>query len=183
MHLIAPGIRVPAVVELASGVPALDLPDVHGAQRGDVRALLEWVKLQAPADVAVRLEFDEVAETYFVRALHVESADDSGEIDSVFLRALRMGEIKSRAAMAAVTIADENYDPRVHPLTDAERRAGPRGRSLWMAAVVYKVAQICDAAPLAHVAAELDLQPRTATNWVKKAREAGLFYEMAPRVE
>jgi hypothetical protein len=142
--------------------------------------------------VELDLEYSELLGYYVVRSLTIASdepevsgANGSREINGVLLRQLPVQEFIRTAGQLGAMLPSGYYHPdrivdREPELLEEARRRGPSERLLWSTAFVYRSAEIWRESPAKYVEAAFALQPRTASNWIRRAREAGMFERDAP---
>jgi hypothetical protein len=123
-------------------------------------------------------EYDEALGRYRMAALRVEVLGD-GELTSVLLRGVKVqallrlmaqrGVISTGGMDAAEFVESGMGSP------DGYRGGGSAEALLRSIALSYRLAEIRNEPPAQAVAEELQQSPRTATNWIRRAREAGYF--------
>lgn len=132
------------------------------------------VKLQSPA--ASVLDFRE-------NNLH--------EINSVLLRQVRVGEIARVGVSGGVFVQMNDGEPAQSLLSwfgpegepqyaageigDVIRNSGPVDRNLQLVAQSYMIAQLSSQPPAKAVERQFGLPPRTAANWIAKAKSSGFI--------
>jgi len=144
---------------------------------------------EMPVAVDVLAIYSERLGRYRVSQLTVRSLfPDQADITGTVLRTLRVQEAIRAVGTVGAPVPPGYYDPAEIARTAGEeleraRRRGPTDRILWSVAFVYRAAEIANDSPAARVATVFDLQSRTASNWVRRARELGMFATMAPGID
>lgn len=176
---IAPGLRVPASI-LAIATGALDA-DEHPLDEPTSEQLAE--RLSAPVtNLELGIEYDSNLGRYRVARLEVDAGER--EVSGALLRKLRVQEIMRMSCSHLVVDSLGPYSPVYlgSEVLESARRRGPSERILWSVAHIYRAAAICDDNAASAVAQSFEIQPRTATNWIRRARELGMFEKFAPEV-
>lgn len=132
-------------------------------------------------DLNLRVRYDEESMTTVLHSLEVYKRRGGREVRGAGLRNLRLQDYL-RATQPAVWMfargawrADPGFDEM---LADA-RSDAPAWRDSRLKWVyrVYRVAELAMLNPAQEVERRLELNPRTATRWIREARDAGLFAE------
>ena len=152
----------------------------------NVEEIFTRLIVDTPLDLDMMIRFDEDNDVYRVDRLVVQSMPDSPGVTGYFLRNLPIQRLMQLGTASAVTI-EEHYRPETIAADSPDelataRKRGPSDRILWSVACVYRAADIRDATPAADVADAFAIQSRTASNWIRRARERGMLETMAPEV-
>jgi DNA-binding transcriptional ArsR family regulator len=145
--------------------------------------IIDRLLLEKSVDLELTVRFDEEHLVYRLVKLSIDgSRGDAAEVTGALLRSLPIQRILRLVAERAVTFPDE-YNPKHHELSaelEIARRRGPTERLLWSVAFVYRAADIRSASAALEVSERFGLGPRTASNWIRRARDAGMLDAMAP---
>jgi hypothetical protein len=145
--------------------------------------IIDRLLLEKSVDLELMVRFDEEHLVYRLVKLSVDgSRGDAAEVTGALLRSLPIQRILRIVAERTVTFPDE-YSPQHLELSaelETARRRGPTERLLWAVAFVYRSADIRNASPALEVSERFGLGPRTASNWIRRARDAGMLDAMAP---
>lgn len=188
MVTVAPGLAVARNVLLrATGVKG-DAP-----MRGkpikdlvDAEQIIMRLQLERPVDLELVVRYDDDAEVYRLIRLVVDgTAEGSAEVTGTLLRALPVQTIMRYGTSPAVTIPDYYKPDNFAVMGDARDelssvRRGPSERALWSVAFTYRSADIRTENAAATVIQGFEIESRTASNWIRRARELGMFDTMAP---
>ncbi|PPF89275.1 hypothetical protein C5C03_04080 [Clavibacter michiganensis] len=120
---------------------------------------------------------------YAVADLRLRSPDLSTEITGRLLRTVKV-QVLLRLAVG-MSAQPEDPSITVEQVWDRRReffdaladgkRVSPDEEILRSIAMTYRLAEVSNEPPAQAVAHHFDLQQRTATNWIRRAREAGYF--------
>ncbi|MGF6821927.1 hypothetical protein M2317_000813 [Microbacterium sp. ZKA21] len=175
---VPPGISLPAWIE-ATG-PLSRVMDTRSLSEATAEAL-------EAEDALVRIEasYDATEERYLLRKLEL-SAPEGREVTGTLLREVAplriMRWVLPRTfqprdvGLATPAVMRYIYPERRIDLEPRPRGAiGPTHTEILEVATVYRLAYIVRDAPAKAVADSLGLERRTATNWILRARNAGLL--------
>lgn len=161
--VVPPGIAVREVIE---GVATLG-SDVVDELEGD-----------QTVEVSFRLEYSESAGRFEVAAFAVDRAESTIEISGAFLRTIRVHAIARVGMMAALP----EWAHQLARLDQLRVRGGLRSfddfaladdEALLLTGLLYRIAEISGDNPALAVAESIGLKQRTATNWIRRSRDAG----------
>lgn len=152
----------------------------------DAEQIIMRLQLERPVDLELAVRYDDDAEVYRLIRLVVDGgAEGSAEVTGTLLRALPVQRIMRLGTYPAVSIPDfyrpTNFDVRGEARGELSAvRRGPSERALWSVAFTYRAADVRTENAAAAVIQDLEIEPRTASNWIRRARELGMFDRMAP---
>jgi hypothetical protein len=145
------------------------------------------------------LEFDAHIEAVFVPTAQVYRASgvtvrarNDADITSTLIRRLRIADFMRQGLPSAIFVTmDRDQEPFpltwfsddplefLGPLvTDSLRSSGPSASTIQWVALIYNIAQVLAMPPAKTVASQIRLPPRTAGNWIARARAAGLLGDL-----
>lgn len=152
---VQPGISVPGRLDLCV--------------RDDVAGSIDY-------DVDLGLELDEARARYQIRSVTVTQRPNGPEVTSESLRTIPLRRLVRLAVEEAGDITGWSDQDAVllRPGDGAPfAKEGPTDPNLLLAAYVYAIAALSGGAPAKSVAEAFGIELRTASNWVRKARERG----------
>jgi len=166
---VHPGIAIPRLVR--AGGPLSSVPSAAGGR--------------AALDDGFRLEIEAVYSPslghYTLRSFSLLAPEDE-EVTGVLLRTVTLLGVmrwilprtfQLNASALSVSVVDF-VAPELKPHRSGEPDGGPVGIDLTDVGTVYRLATIVRYPPAKAVAETFGLQARTATNWIARARAAGL---------
>jgi transposase-like protein len=119
-------------------------------------------------DVAVELELQATG-AYEIRKLTLTAVEGGPEVTTEALRGIPLRSIVRLISTSLETWAIGDADAK------EIASHGPTDEALTWAARTYALARLTGQSPAKVVAERFGLQPRTATNWIRRARERGLL--------
>jgi hypothetical protein len=140
--------------------------------------------------VVVFARCDDIAKGYEIESVHITRDDDGPPVTSEGIRKIPLQRIlhdhltstTDYLAVISPSARDEMVDVvrdgRTYPVPRRARELGqgrPTDEALGWVALVYKIAQLRADPPTKSVADAFELAPRTASHWVKLARERGFL--------
>ncbi len=142
----------------------------------------------APLRCTIEARYNSGAGRYLVTRLETRVTNEDGDISADTLRRVRLGELKQAATPQCIFVqpGDDIRFVSVSALSSGERilpdtvieqtlRLGPRGDALEIVQLVFGVAALTGQPPAKALVRELGLAQRTAVDWIRKARDAGLL--------
>lgn len=143
---------------------------------------------QLPANVEMRCSWNGETGEYQIDELTITPISASSPISSQLIRKLQIASLLERASRshlilharvdsAAGFISTSRAMDNFHEnLRDSLRAAGIRsGETLEWVALIYELASVEGSKPTQAVSEAFDVSLRTASNWVRAAREAGVL--------
>lgn len=136
--------------------------------------------------VTALVAYSNTLRRYVVGCLEVSRNDDAREVSNALIRTIRIQHLV-RFAVIMTSPSTELDDPEgwfYSTLLDARMRnvekvevpfATNDAEGLSAVAYVYRIAEISNMSPAKQVAEVFNLERRTATNWIKRARERGFL--------
>jgi hypothetical protein len=187
--VVAPGIAVLRKLTIRwAGIHGHDEDAGRDWSELSAERIITRLQLDRPVNLEMHAVYDDEHEVFRIRKLTVDgSFDDAAEINGALMRALRIQQWMQLGTVSAAIIPNGHYHPETIAAEADEleraRRRGPSERILWSVAFVYKSADIRTLNAAEAVVQAFGIQKRTATNWIRRARELGMFDRMAPSVE
>jgi hypothetical protein len=150
--------------------PGISVPGrLHLIVRDDVAGDINY-------DVDLRLELDETRARYQIATVTVAQRPNGPEVTSESLRTIPLRRLVRLAVEEAGDItgwSDKDY-LLLRPGEGARFAGkGPTDSNLLIAAYVYAIAALSGGTPAKAVAEAFAIEQRTASNWVRKARDRG----------
>ncbi|WP_147439035.1 hypothetical protein [Mycetocola reblochoni] len=150
------------------------------------------VPLDSGSQVQLRADWDVREQAYAVTRLSVQ--DDQTAITSTTLRAIPLTRLVAARSVLAMESngqirLDEEWMSAPIALATIARRAGdsktsgPTADNLSLLAHVYDYNAVTTKNPLKAVSAQMDIPERTASHWIKLARERGYLSSGIPLAE
>lgn len=136
--------------------------------------------LTSSVGVNIEGEWDQEAYEYRIVKLAVHADKDGDQITSELIRDIPVGQLFRSAIRRAVLIDNKGWRTwqvfnSAFPPEELARlvKQGPKPETLRRVSQLYRVAKMMGEPPAGYVTAVFGIPPRTASHWIKLARERG----------
>lgn len=143
-----------------------------------------WLSVRAR--VTIDAEWEKAEFGYRVTRLQVDEVDGGEKITSEVVREIPVTTLLRKAALRAILRGPHRTPPVFRfsidiPEEEVQRLVseGPKPATLRLVSHFYTVASIVGLPPVEFVIKKLGLKPRTASHWIKLARERGFLKVVA----
>lgn len=137
-----------------------------------------------PAIIGISAEWDNQQSRHLVREVRVSPRKLRGAVTGTLLRTVPVAEASMIAASNALMESGKTTDGSLKTVLKYAQKNGkqmgadgPTSETLKWVALIYSIGDLIGDAPVVNVREIFGVPPRTATHWVKLARERGHFDE------
>lgn len=156
------------------------------APEGFTRTIYKDEHFALPMAVTVDCQWHEAHHKFEIVELTITPAPDGDPITSQLIRKVPVGELVERATRGHLILHARAHTPvgemstsraetHVYDNYERLRAAGPVTETLEWASLVYDIARVEGDKPTQTVSEAFGISLRTASNWVRAAREQGLL--------
>lgn len=160
--------------------PGIPIKPIIRGEMSVSQPLISALRYAQPAWISLRLEYSEQSGRFEIASFGIDRHDEDYEISGAFLRTVQVHAITKFALADALPSWGHVILQLGQDRASAEARGLPQVKAsdesaLLLTAMVYRIAEISGENPVKTVAESLGLKLRTATNWIQRARNAGLM--------